>query len=153
MQSDPGDYTPPPVPPGYVETVNEIGETVWRLDELEARLQTRARWQREEFLLLKLSGLVATLRMQPRITLPALLILVFAIQRDRTVRQPLKITSALAAKSGHSRFALYRAVDWLEANLAEWVAVTRAPGRATCVGLTSKGRKTFHPLASKGVRT
>jgi hypothetical protein len=152
MQSDPGNYTPLQVPEGYVETENELGEKVWRLVELEQRVQTQAHWRREEFLMLKLSGLVSALGMRPRITLPALAILVFTVQRDRTVRQPLKITGALASKVGHSRYSLYRASGWLEANLPHFVTVTRSTGKATCVELTQAGRKAFHPVTSKGVR-
>ena len=152
MNSNPNNYTPVQVPEGYVETENELGEKVWRLASLEIRRQSRESHQREAFLLLKLSGLVSTMGTRPRITLPALVILLFAIQWDRTIRQPLKITGALAAKSGHSRYALYRAADWLEANLSDLVTVTRAPGKATRLELTPNGRKAFHPSASKGER-
>jgi hypothetical protein len=152
MPSDADKYTLPKVPEGYVETMNEQGETVWRLADLEIRRQSRTRHQREEFLLLKLSGLVSTLGIHPRITLPALIVLMFAVQRDRTFGQPLKITRDLVAKSGHSRYALYRAVDWLEENLTHFVTVSRAPGKANRLELTQKGRKALHPLNSKGVR-
>ena len=61
MESDTDDYTPPPPPDGWMETVNDAGESVWRLAHLEDRRRSREHWQREEFLLLKLSGLVSAL--------------------------------------------------------------------------------------------
>jgi len=150
MNSDPGNYTPVQVPESYVETENELGEKVWRLASLEIRRRSRESHQREAFLMLKLSGLVSTLGTHPRITLPALIVLLFAVQRDRTIGQPLKITSRLAAKVGRSRHALYRAADWLEVNLSDFVKVTRSPGKATSIEITPKGRKALHPLASRG---
>lgn len=152
MNSEPNNYTTVQVPDGYVETENELGEKVWRLASLETRRQSRESHHREAFLMLKLSGLVYVLGTHPRISLPALVVLLFVVQRDRTIGQPLKISGALATKSGHSRHALYRAADWLEVNLSDFVKVTRAPGKSTRLELTPKGRKALHPRASKGVR-
>jgi hypothetical protein len=145
MKSDADNYTPPAVPEGYVEAVNAEGETVWRLAELETRHQARQHWQREAFTLLKLRGLSTVLEISPRVNVAALVILIFAVQRDRVGGQALAINQDLVAKTGSNRKFLYRGVDWLEVHLGDLVTVTRKPGQAHRIKLTKAGRRAFHP--------